>query len=465
MRSARVYAAVLVAFTGALARPCAGSESTPENSTQVAAVLPERNPDELKTALAKYDDAAAKLEATERQMMLSCVGPASMQQSLEAAKTELASAREWADKVAGQRGATVSRLFWYTDLDQARHAAAESGKPILSLRMLGMLTDEYSCANSRFFRTALYSNKEISDYLREHFILHWQSVRPVPRITIDFGDGRKLERTITGNSAHYVLDAEGRPLDVLPGLYGPQAFEAWLKRTSELASRLSNAVDRQRTLAAYHVERLSAVQQAMNADFAAVAPQLGSPESVSKGQTQVSNGAPQASALKAGNRAVSKRLVEAPLAAAIALGDDVLLSQDDSFWRAVAARHAGDAMVDDASLAIVRKENPTDPRRAGFRAMTKARVEDPILRVVRDFQQAMAVDTVKNEYTLHRKAHQWFVAGDARTDVDSLNERVYAELFLTPSSDPWLGLAPADAYTGLVCGGLTSTAPPQQSAD
>ena len=75
--------------------------------------------------------------------------------------------------------------------------------------MLGKLTDEFSCANSRFFRTALYANKEISDYLRDNFVLHWQSVRPVPRVTVDFGDGRKLERTITGNSAHYVLDAAG----------------------------------------------------------------------------------------------------------------------------------------------------------------------------------------------------------------------------------------------------------------
>ena len=73
--------------------------------------------------------------------------------------------------------------------------------------MLGKLTDEFSCANSRFFRTSLYSNKEISNYLRDNFVLHWQSVRPVPRVTIDFGDGRKLERTLTGNSAHYVLTA------------------------------------------------------------------------------------------------------------------------------------------------------------------------------------------------------------------------------------------------------------------
>ena len=94
--------------------------------------------------------------------------------------------------------------------------------------MLGKLTDEYSCANSRFFRTALYSNKDISEFLRTNFVLHWQSVRPVPRVTIDFGDGRKLERTLTGNSAHYVLASDGTPLDVLPGLYSPLAFRQWL---------------------------------------------------------------------------------------------------------------------------------------------------------------------------------------------------------------------------------------------
>ena len=60
--------------------------------------------------------------------------------------------------------------------------------------------------------------------LRDEFVLHWQSVRPVPKVTIDFGDGRKLERTLTGNSIHYVLDSDGRPIDALPGLYGPQAF-------------------------------------------------------------------------------------------------------------------------------------------------------------------------------------------------------------------------------------------------
>ena len=64
------------------------------------------------------------------------------------------------DQIGGQRGCSVSRLYWYTDLDEAKAEAERTGRPILSLRMLGKLTDEYSCANSRFFRTALYSNKD-----------------------------------------------------------------------------------------------------------------------------------------------------------------------------------------------------------------------------------------------------------------------------------------------------------------
>ncbi len=123
------------------------------------------------------------------------------------------------DAVSQQKDSYLSGLYWYTDMAQARAAAHATGKPILSLRLLGKLSEEFSCANSRFFRAVLYSNTEVSKILRERFILHWQTVRPAPRVTIDFGDGRKLEGTITGNSIHYVLDAEGQALDALPGLY------------------------------------------------------------------------------------------------------------------------------------------------------------------------------------------------------------------------------------------------------
>src|SRR5690606_8006337 len=111
-----------------------------------------------------------------------------------------------------------------------------------------------SCANSRFFRTTLYANEEISRYLRNHYILHWETVRDVPKITIDYGDGRVVERTITGNSAHYILAADGRPIDALPGLYDPQSFLEWTQEGVQLHSELAPLAGRawERYLTRYH---------------------------------------------------------------------------------------------------------------------------------------------------------------------------------------------------------------------
>src|SRR5215470_912979 len=59
------------------------------------------------------------------------------------------------ERVGRAKDNYAARLFWYTDFEQAKAAARASGKPILSLRLLGNLDDEFSCANSRFFRSIL----------------------------------------------------------------------------------------------------------------------------------------------------------------------------------------------------------------------------------------------------------------------------------------------------------------------
>src|SRR5215212_5897657 len=105
---------------------------------------------------------------------------------------------ELLDKVCAQKDCHTSRLFWYTDLDEAKAAAHALGRPILSLYMLGRLDEELSCANSRFFRVMLYSDPVIATILRDRYVLYWHSVRPVPLVTIDMGDGRKIQQTITG---------------------------------------------------------------------------------------------------------------------------------------------------------------------------------------------------------------------------------------------------------------------------
>jgi hypothetical protein len=363
---------------------------------------------------------------------------------------------ELIDQVGMQRYCSRSGLYWYTDLEKAKTAAQASGKPILSLRMLGNLNEDFSCANSRFFRTTLYANDQISQALRQNYVLHWKSVRPVPKVTIDFGDGRKLERTLTGNSIHYILTPEGEVVEALPGLYGPQAFLQKINAGASLARRVAvmSPTERIETLAAYHRERLASLDEALASDVARVNSQV-VPEKSSAIQVRT---AVAANELAAPKGRVERRLVAAavPLASTPRSSNPEQL-QDDAVWGAIAALHAGEAELDQASRELIRSQNPMAAV-AGRLAVTKRVVEDPMLRLVRTLQETIALDTVRNEYQLHRRIHQWLADGSYRPEVDVLNERVYGELFLTPSSDPWLGLAGADVYTALPNGGVARSA-------
>jgi hypothetical protein len=130
-------------------------------------------------------------------------------------------------------------------------------------------------------------------------------------------------------------------------------------------------------------------------------------------------------------------------------GDNV--AEEDATWKKIAALHAEDAKLDHSSVALVAAKQ--DPAAAMRRAMSKSNVENPLLKIVQNFERSIAEDTVRNEYLLHRQIHDWLAQKPA-VDLNAFNERVYAELFLTPSSDPWLGLAPPDTYTALPSEGL-----------
>jgi hypothetical protein len=109
---------------------------------------------------------------------------------------------------------------------------------------------------------------------------------------------------------------------------------------------------------------------------------------------------------------------------------------DEAAWQKIAQLHAAEAVLDDRSISLIRRQNPTLSEKE-FAAM------------LQKFQELIALDTVRNEYLLHTKLYPWLWRDPSRTDVEKFNEKVYAELFLTPGSDPWLGLLTADAYVGI----------------
>lgn len=292
---------------------------------------------------------------------------------------------ELLDQVCGQKDCRSSRLFWYTDLDEAKAAARESGRPILSLYLLGRLDEELSCANSRFFRVMLYSDPEIAAILRDRYVLYWHSVRPVPQVTIDMGDGRKIRQTITGNSIHYLLDADGNVLDALPGLRSPRAFREQLEEWQTL--------DRA-GLSEYHAARATSEI----------------PRNVLRPRAQ-----------DAAMRAMSKMIIERPLLQQLSLGTRLPRLEPQV--------KVDDVVFSAPSLALMRSKQPlTDELLTGLR-------------------RTVALDTLVNA-ELHGVIHGWFAAEEVQ-DLASLNERVYAELFLTPSDDPWLGLNPTATFAAL----------------
>lgn len=351
------------------------------------------------------------------------------------------------DSVAQQKDAYASRLYWFTDFEKAKKLSKETNKPILSLRLLGNLNEEFSCANSRFFRSVLYSNAEISKYLHENYVLHWKSVRPAPKVTIDFGDGRKIERTLTGNSIHYILDRNGVVVDALPGLYSPQRFLSFLS--------ITNVVARQNTLAVIEGDKFAIdLNKNFLQDYRAreyrtllnrintVGNQVGLTFDKTKKANREFEEMPPA--MVAAALAMTKSIVEVGILKNFAPdltqygGEQINLEQ----WKKIAALSKTEAKLDEKSIAFIRNQTAKND-------LTKEQFE----KLLQNLESYISIDTARNEFLMRPSLLVWLNKGFDK-NVEKLNEKVYAELFLTPNEDKWLGLYSTDIYTALDGNGI-----------
>jgi hypothetical protein len=80
----------------------------------------------------------------------------------------------------------------------------------------------------------LFSSPELAQFINATFEPAWETVRPVPIVTIDFGNGKIIKRTLHGNIATYVCTADGNVLDVLPGIYQPDVYQRRLQDLQSL---------------------------------------------------------------------------------------------------------------------------------------------------------------------------------------------------------------------------------------
>lgn len=124
-------------------------------------------------------------------------------------------------------------------------------------------------------------------------------------------------------------------------------------------------------------------------------------------------------------RTVGKAAIETSLLRVMARDPSTVRVPETLDWRAAGAADLGSSTVDPRTVALVRLKTGSATADAD----------------AAELRSVAAADGARNEATLHRTVHGWYVAGGAAMDAfETLNARVYTELFLTPAGDPWLGL-------------------------
>ena len=403
----------LASTDDALAAQAAGDDA--ELAERAIAALRRRGPAGLQALLSRHHEAVARLR-TEPPLAID---------------GELERVRHAIDIVSGQRDGHASGLYWHTDLDAARRQAQREDRPILSLRLLGRLDEEMSCANSRFFRLALYADERVASYLRERYVLHWSSERPAPRITIDMGDGRTIVRTITGNSVHYVLEPSGRVADVLVGLYDAHGFLARLADATELERTCRGAP--WSCIAAMHDARLAAQAAEWERRRAAGASVPSFTAMMQLAGERAGDDEP--SATVAMPLTVAKAVIETPMLRMMqrgaALPPRAPATEPD--WRELARGSRARIALGAGSVALL---------------SLKMRERDVSAMQARLALTAVA-DGLRNEILFHARLHAWLRDAGEAPAFAALNERVYRELLRTPAGDPWLGLRADDLFDGI----------------
>jgi hypothetical protein len=270
-------------------------------------------------------------------------------------------------------------------------------------------------------------------------------------------------------------------VDALPGLYGARVFLAGLQKAESVA-RTSEGMGNEARVAAlrdYHNASEVEIQTSFLRDLSRVQPENPGPLPSSLGFTgplpklelAKANGAPARapSAAEAGTRALTKTAIERPLLrpggkpgpGARPGSERIENNLSDEIWQKIAALHEDEATLDPGARMLIRLKSP-NARTAVLAAVGKRQVEDPLLRSMRNLERSIAEDTVRNEYTMHTRIHEW-LAEQPFVELDQLNSKVYAQLFLTPDSDPWLGLVPADTFSALENDGLILSAARSQT--
>ncbi len=162
-----------------------------------------------------------------------------------------------------------------------------------------------------------------------------------------------------------------------------------------------------------------------------------------EGLVQARTPAGTPTAIFAATTVVTKAITEVTLLRSLTTGAESLERvTDQGTWRKIAQLHLSDAQLDSRSIGLIQRETRKVLGHSDLKAMLDK------------LQLNVAMDSVRNEYLMRARIYGWLVQDLGRSDLETFNNKIYSELFLTPASDPWLGLFTADTYMALEDSGV-----------
>ena len=267
----------------------------------------------------------------------------------------------------------------------------------------------------------LLSNVQVQAYLKENAVMAWESVGPVPQVTIDFGNGKTLKRTLGGNTVISVLLPDGRAVDALPGVYTPDDFLAQMRQTGDLLRGFGGAVkaqERPNEIVAWHASRAS-----LAGGFGGRVAFTASKSGIESGMLRRLGAAPQQLTLQSGQGTPSSSApavtpVPNPFA--------------DAFRRASA--NLVDVSKQAAEPEEVRRRFLTDAERAGATPMPDA---------VELGRRAVEADSRVNVASVRPVVHLYFASREQGRlpEARACRDDLYEQVLHLPVGDPYLGLA------------------------
>jgi hypothetical protein len=257
----------------------------------------------------------------------------------------------------------------------------------------------------------LLSKPEVARFIQDNFVPCWESVRPVPKVTVDFGEGRKLQRTLSGNTVISICLPDGRVVDAFPGVYTPEDFLPQVRETLTMLRQAAREADDGAGVSArvleWHRLRLTLGDQ---------------------------TGGIQAYA--------SKMAVESPLLRAMRLyppssGDvqgawEASQAVSDPLTNPKAALAAVSARIEDVS------KKPASPEELQRRF---GRGQDLTPEQLGDL--ALKQDSQTSVVLIRPAVHLLFAGYGSLPDARTCRDAVYKEIIHTPVDDPYLGLTTA----------------------